>query len=295
MEQPTSTASHAPRPKLPLFATIWEAYRFTFANLPALLSISWAWLILGAVVTFMLGWFVFWPLGFATKITASLNNIALSSIPSILESIIGASLAVTWHRFILLREPAADAATLRIDRLVGTYFLWAILLISITLALSLVLIAPLGLALHFLDSELSSQQQDIPDDDTSFGWRTYLILSITIFFIATPYAFIPTRLSLKLPAIALQREDVTARQSWLWSKGNFWRLYTGSFACFVPLGLLTANLHLDDKSRLGYALNQSIDMVIAILSGMIGITFLSLAFRHFFGADAPSADRAGTA
>ena len=86
-----------------------------------------------------------------------------------------------------------------------------------------------------------------------------------------------------LVAVALGRSDIGLRDVWQATRRNTWRLALGPFACLVILALPGAiTLRLGSMNRMSAAIVLTLLDLISIIGGVIGVSFLSLAYRHFF-------------
>lgn len=100
-----------------------------------------------------------------------------------------------------------------------------------------------------------------------------------------------TRIWLILPALALGHYQFGIKDSWRVTAENFWRLFVGSILTFVPLMLLQMALDyslggFDDPASRGAFIFQTLFYeLFGIVISITGITFLSLAYRHFVGMD----------
>jgi hypothetical protein len=115
-----------------------------------------------------------------------------------------------------------------------------------------------------------------------------LIAGFTVVpFVLAPLAYIPVRLSLMLPAIAVAERGASASRIWTATKGNFWRLNLGQFYCLalpVVLAVIYFALTRTDLAETPQeALRDALVMeIIFCFAGLVAITYLSLAYRHFF-------------
>jgi hypothetical protein len=180
------------------------------------------------------------------------------------------SLAVAWHR-LLLRGEHVEGRYFRFDSVVlgyaAMFFLIGLLpgvpqyLGQIYAALSQPATAmqpsTVGVALSSLGS----------------------LLSIVIWFFST-------RLIMVLPARAIGRDDVTVGVAWAGTRRNTWRLFWGYFFCLLPVALLGSVLAMwlvfSAPSRALVTVVWTILTLLWALFGMVGVGFLSLAFRYFF-------------
>ncbi len=254
-------------PKLPLWATVGATYRGVWANKREYFTIVRFWLLISAAILFAYNW-LSWEqtsalLCLATRMAGPPNvaqQFFFSLPPSIFLALCVASIAVAWHRFILRREPVPTRPYLRLDKLVFTYF-------GMALALRLSLVVP------FAATTLVS-------DSPRFTGLVFFVL-----LIVTLIACI--RLTPVLPAVAIEKREVTLRHVWHRTYGNWWRLFLGTLLCTLPAGLLYFILRPACHDKLFdiavYTLGELAGILITI---PLTLTFLSLAYRHFFERDA---------
>jgi hypothetical protein len=113
------------------------------------------------------------------------------------------SLGVAWHRLLLRGERVRGYAYLRLDSIVAGYAAWL-----------------------FLVAVLPDARFLFPDPS-----QLYIGIGMFAGFIAA------ARLSLLLPAKALQREDLTIGQIWGVTRNSTWRLFFGNMLCLLPMGI----------------------------------------------------------
>ena len=277
----TQTAPALPA-KLPFWSTIGEAYGFAFANLGQVARITGLWsaiaLAVYAVLYGMLGGDELKAIQEGTSIgPASLNLISL-----LIGLVIGSSVAVAWHRFVLVGEKVTGAAYLRLDNRVWAYLGAAgvILAIGVPFLISLYV---------FMTRVLEITPKDgVPRADLD----SLLIGLLPVIFITLAIAcYFSTRLSLVLPARALGDDGYSWGDSWRTSRGHFWRLFAGSIVCYLPVlvaawlgGVLTP----DKPSITALVLSSSVMAVLGIILAVVPLGFLSVAYRHFTGAAPPT-------
>src|SRR5262249_49670230 len=101
--------------------------------------------------------------------------------------------------------------------------------------------------------------------------------------LALPLLFIVARCSPILVAIALGRSDISLGNVWEATRRNTWRLVMGPLVCLILLALPgTIMFQLGGMSRLSAAIVLTVLDLTSIIGGVVGVSFLSLAFRHFF-------------
>jgi hypothetical protein len=295
-----------PIPKLPLWTTVKQSYVLTFQNVGWFARMAWLWLLILLAVMAAFYWFYFPYRKETTTFDSSLFWDLLALLPGLM---VGSSLAVAWHRRLLANNTSPGHFFFRLDRTVFRYFGWAT-------AFSMAVLLPWLLFWAYVETSMPSSAPDPsvlaqeadplatsqPPADGSFpiGAQDVLILLSGLFVLPAAFSYIPTRLTLLLPALALGHSGYGAGQSWRHTSGNFWRMYLGTALVFVAP--LTAYLVLmvlleppiESMSRVQYVVSNCITELTTILIGMTSLTFLSLAYRHFTGlpqaASTPSAD-----
>jgi hypothetical protein len=262
--------------KLPVWKTIGESYVIWFRNLPELVRIAWIWLLIMAPI---LALFMWWqapammemmlnaragkpdPNPGMTALTQALNAIVLVPILS--------SIAVAWHR-LLLRNEHVSGPYLRLDSVVVGY---AVLFFLIALLPSL----PQYLGQIYLALTQPPRATEI---------NAGAMLVSTIGSILTLIAmFCSCRLFMVLPAKALGI-DMSFRTAWAATRKNTWRLFWGYMLSLLPLMIVGGTvgwwLVVAQPSRAVTASVWTALTLLWALFGMVGVGFLSLAYRHFF-------------
>jgi hypothetical protein len=318
-------AQAARPPKLPVWQTVARCYILTLQNLGWFLKLAWPWLIVLTAIVAAISWYL-WP---AAEAAHAAGRIYWGDLITIFPSLfIASSLAVAWHRRLLLDEANGQRLYLRADKTVAKYVLWAF-------ALSYIAFAPIFLGGpaydYFVGSEQTAvgqhadvstevQPSDVkPEEDataadqpsadvegeptvedgevegqwpSAFDAIGAIALIGAAFLAFAVLGFIPTRLSLILPAIALSHSEFRARDSWRLTAGNFWRLFFASLLTVVPPALFVLFLNWsisgweDPKTQFQYILQACRIELLFLFVGMIGITLLSVTYRHFTGGDA---------
>jgi hypothetical protein len=192
----------------------------------------------------------------------------------------GISIAVAWHRRIILGEhPGFSGSN------VATKGLWRYVWIGFAIGLiaflpSLVVVVPIFLLLASVIT----------------GAVPRFAMFVAAFFLISLALFAVTlRLSLLLPARAVGDLDLTFNETWKRTRGNTWRMFWGIVACTVPpmlavqlavrivsFGFLGPDMS-DGDAIVGVAAIGAILFVCQLLTLPIGIGFLSYSYRHFFG------------
>jgi hypothetical protein len=149
------------------------------------------------------------------------NVIAANVVQGVASAIAFSSIAVSWHRYILRDEVPQGMQRLRMDgtvlRYIGNIVLIAIMLGAAGLLLTLI-ITVLTIAVPVL------------------GVPLIFLLGIPAFLIMIVYSY---RLSVKLPAIALERRDYSMNNALNDTRDNSWNIL-GMALLFVLLLLAAA-------------------------------------------------------
>jgi len=279
MSVPLTADGH---PKLPVWSTVGNAYLIWARNLPELLRMSWLWLIVYTPLAYLFWWYS-QPYFIASmqaihphrsNLTPVLNQ-ALGLLGNLITLPMLASIAVGWHRLLLRAERSNTARYLRFDRIVVAYAIVSFLCLLLPQAPSF-----LQQTFRYL-----MQGDDLGPEATANlrAAIAYIQFLASIATIGIWYA--ATRLTVYLPGKALDRQDITLARVWRTTRDNGWRLFFGHLLAILPIFLLVipyVRITRAHGSRLSNTAASVAISVVDILSGMIAIAFLSLAYRHFF-------------
>jgi hypothetical protein len=202
--------------KLPVFAAFSHALKSTWHNLPFAFHVSWPWLLLLIPVSIWGEASIpdFDPLTATPAQQAVMNQFLLKTyVSGAVSMAIYASIAISWHLYILKDQVPNGLARLRFDGTVWRYFgnsILVILFASAALVPLILLVAGLG---------------------TMAGLTPKAVINgfvIAAVLVAIPVTY---RMSVKLPAIALGRKDFKFGDAWNATRGNTFQL--------IGLGLLS--------------------------------------------------------
>ena len=255
-------------PRLPLWRTVREAYVLTFCNLGAFVRIAWAWLLLLTALGALASWF-FWP-SHAAALDAGQLTSWVQVVTTTLSMTAGASIAVAWHALLLRAEAPATSRYLRLDGVVCGYLL-----------IGVATVAPAYLAGYMFPGSGSAD-----DPEAMLAQLPFAIVLLVL------GAVFGIKLSPILPAIALGRSDVSLGVVWRATHWNWWRLAAGyGLTTLPPLLMLSlpmlvrlwlAGDEAPPETQLGFVVSNTQSELVTLVSGIFAISFLSLAFRHFF-------------
>jgi hypothetical protein len=280
--------------KLPLWKTIGLAYSTYFHCAADVLRISWLWLVLcvplvniATMAQLSLSAYGLGEMNFGAaappmpaRWSMPIDVMVLGNISGLVALLASVSIAVAWHRRIILDEHPAlsgsNVATKSFWRYAGTA-----LEISLTMFPGLVFLLLLTL---FAGSMANSGYT---------GLIQLVFIPVFILVFAFSVAVI-LRLSLLLPARAVGDLELTFRQTWIATRRNTWRLFWGIMICMIlPLLFLDFVLIILGGSRGPGGFQVSVHHMVGtivfltltylLLMLPIGMGFLSLAYRHFFG------------
>jgi len=266
-------------PKLPLGRTIRLSYSTYFGQFSDVLRASWLWLVLAGAFTGAISWKL------AAMVDASETSMQPSSVLAgvnglytIIFLLGTVSIAVAWHRAMILREHPGPSGSN-----IASGSVWRYIWISIVLTF-VVMLPTAGLIL--LTSYL------FPAEKVPAGIAVAVIIVIVL---AAAAASI--RLSLLLPARAVGNIALSFKQTWDRTRGNTWRLFWGMLATALPpmlivilaeavLAALGAFPNPNTLPTAAMALPMAIASIVVTICYLlivpIGIGFLSHAYRHFF-------------
>jgi hypothetical protein len=301
---PVADHQDASIPKLPLWRTICRAYSIYFDNFLDVLRASWLCIAVAVPLLMITQWIqLSWALKVAADIrrglppqmpffplSAPIGMTVLVYAAGSLALLAGVSIAVAWHRHIILGErprlSGSNVATISFWRYVVVGL--AIFLIAFVPLLILLLIAFLLLA-----SFAAAGGPYHPPEFPILWFSLFLLLYLVAMVIML-------RLILLLPARAAGNWSPTFRDSWNRTRGNTWRLFWGLVACIVPPGLLIQIVSLiifafngvPGPARIGVPIDDvfvtrftaigAVLWAFYLLTTPIAVGFLSFSYLHFF-------------
>ena len=257
--------------KLPVTGALNHAFRSTRDNGAFAFHISWPWIL------------VLLPLNVGGNLYLILNGLGQSQevepralavlVPLFAVSILAyASIAVNWHRYVLLDEVAVVCQRLRIDslmwRYVGNGFLIGIILVAGAFA------AGLGIALIGMVF------------GAVVGKAATVIVVPAMLALYAMVLVAAYRLSVKLPAIALGRHDFSLKDAWASTAENFWQLL-GLIVLFVAcvfiaaLGMFLVSYIFGTLGTVGLSVALAIQVLVNWIVTILGVTLLTSLYGFF--------------
>ncbi len=281
-----------PQPKLPFWETVSLSYSTYFSHFIDSLRASWLWLIVVATFTGFVSWQQrSWTATAVTNLKPGQapqapkpGMTALLEIDNILLLLAGVSIAVAWHRLMILNQrPGLSGSN------VATKDLWRYIVVAIALFLTLLLsIAVVMLPTFYFLLPAPGVRTSLPP-----VFLPLILMLLVAYVVGTA---VTLRLTLLLPARAIGNTNLTFKQTWNRTRGNIWRLFWGIVVTTIPPWLIAeigflliigfprpANLASDDFVA-QMTVSSTVFTVYYLLIVPIGIGFLSHAYRHFFQA-----------
>ncbi len=190
--------------KLPVVAAFKHIVRSTFNNIGFAWHVSWPWMLAILPINVIGNFYTISSSPVPGEMSAQVAFVSLLiAIPTMFAF---ASVAVSWHRYILRDEVPHGWARLRADNTVWRYFGNTILIIFILVAA----LVPVALVAGGL---------------LAVGGTAGAIIAVPIYLAAVVFSISAFyRMSVKLPAIALERRDYSIGNALTDTRGNHWPL-----------------------------------------------------------------------
>ena len=261
---------------LPIGPTISHMLSSTLNNLGFALRAQWPWMVVMAAIFAIIAATTNIPMGATPEENEAFFRanpgqlswfVFLVFVGVVVAMLAFSSIAVAWHRYVLRDEVPQGMARLRVDgtvwRYFGNIFLIGLILVVAMIPLSL-LVVPL-MALHPAVGII--------------GALAYVV------FVILPIIY---RLSIKLPAIALERRDFKLGDAWAASAGNWWQIVgvgVGVTLLSWIVGLVMALVSKILNVALGDTFGFWIDVVLQTgvnwVVTIMGITLLTSLYGYF--------------
>ena len=280
---------HTEPDAFPAGAIVVDVYRFAIEHIVYALRLSWAWVLVAAsalVATDLL-------VGDAFSSNANRDGVAdwSSFAVVLLYALPIASIAVAWHRLLLLGEQVSTAIYLRIDRIVWSYLGLAVLIQFIAWLPYIVpwLLRQAFKAISALAFGMSCDRNSAIDfvlsDKGLLASPIVQIFAIAVFFIFA------TRFGIALPAKAIGVRGVTLKAVWQATQGHSYGSVVGMLLSVLPIALVFVGVRLagldfsaEDGSLL-HILDRLTFVAFETMLGLVQVAFLSYSFLHFFPPD----------
>ena len=253
-------------------------------NLGAAIRMSWPWMAVYAALQALA--VTFFP-GVAQILSGNTTDPLVNAPATLLVMVLllsvstlaFSSLAVNWHRFMLVGDEAEGLERLRIDGTVWRYLG--------NLSLLLLVLVPAVLIVMFIGLAASGAMLGFGEE----GGASSFVLAVVIALLPILVILVTLqRLMIKLPAIALGRRDFGFGEAWADSKGNVFRLagfvlmvmgssYGIGFLASATLTLLAGGL--GNGGLLGQLLGTSWQLAVNWIGWIIGINAITVLYAVF--------------
>ena len=266
-----------------------KTYSSLWSSLAYALRISWAWMLVAAAALIAADLLV----GGALTAKANRDGIAdwSSFVVVLIYALPLASIAVAWHRWLLLHEQDPSRIYLRLDSQVVAYLGFALLvqLIAWSPYIAPWLLRQLFKAISVVVFGFSYNRNSAVDyvlsDQGLLASPVVQIFAFIALFLFT------TRFGLVLPARAIGLGGVTLRAAWKATQGQSFGLVVGMLLAVMPVALAFAGVRMagldfsaEDGSWL-HVLDRLTFVLFETVLGLVQVAFLSYSFRHFFPPD----------
>jgi hypothetical protein len=177
------------------------------------------------------------------------------------------SIAVNWHRYILLDEVPGAGDLFRLDDKVWRYFGNVLLIALILTVAGIVIIIPFSVLAGLMGASLP--------------------LLIAVLIILPIFAIVSYRLGIKLPAIALGRRDFLMRDAWAATRDNKLPIFlVALFQFLLGLAVLLAlavivYALINVNEVLALVISAGIQIVATWVLSIFGITLLTSLYGFF--------------
>lgn len=254
--------------KLPFWGTLGAAYGAFFSNLGTILGLAGRWLIVLIPMYAAYTWFLYPQLfalyeavhtGAPPPTDTSMTIIGVVFWLAILIPL--SAIAVGWHRYLLRHEAPVQSSGFGFDHVTKSY------------AIAALIIGVIG--------HVPTVLQQLTAGGTSDLYKALQVIAIIGVYVALA---ITARLSIALPAIAVEGPGAKLSEAWAATRGNTIRLFFGlmlsvlpmiasSFLSFFLLGVI--------PDRMVYSIAASLTGIVSLLLLTIGVGYWSFAWRHF--------------
>lgn len=256
--------------KLPFWRSIGQAYGSFFSQPGIMVTLAARWLLIIVPVYAAMNWWIH-PTLRGLHRALETGRVPPHDPWSALVNLLGwlamlvpmSVIAVGWHRWLLRGEPPEVANTRRFGGPVGPYVAMAAILAAIGHLPSLAL-------------------QMVPPSNDGGVLALRFGISVAV-WVAIAFT---ARLSVALPAIAVEGPGATMGEAWQATRGNTLRLLFGLLITLLPMLAISAGVFYVAAAvpdRLVFAVIGALLSLASLLLLAISIGFWSYAWRHFFG------------
>ncbi len=283
----------AGRGKVPVWRTAIDSYRFVFANLDRFFALGWLPLVIAFAASMTLAVLVDVGGGTNAPVADWVSYLALSAASWAMYIVF----AVRWHRFFLLNE--RESVFTHVLGMRNWRFLGYTVLLSFAPVVPMLVVGLIGFGVFV--SVVESQ-----------GAGAVELALILLFglsgFAAFILMFVMFRFYLVLPGTAVDR-PLTLGEAWRNMRGNSWRFIGAFFLVAIPLIIVALILAtfggISEFSSMTsgapeptigvLVVTNAVTAIIGFFTMAVGVTVLSIFYRHIVGMDAPEGGEIGAA
>jgi hypothetical protein len=241
--------------KIPISAALNHIAKFFTQNFVEAARVALPWLALGALCN---AW-ALWSNPQTAKNLSELNFGPLDFLTSAIGVIATASIAVSWHRQMMLHEPLKTVQPFRLDRLVLVYA-------GTNLLLSLFVVVPLILFLAFINQFLPA---------------LFVPLATCIFLIGSIFI---VRLSLRPVAIAVGNSQFKFQDAFEATRGNNLAILAvfGSVCVVCVIALVFAGLISQKIAHMNPQLDLPAHILLSIPAELVSVISINAMFSTLY-------------
>lgn len=258
---------------LPVTSALSHAIDSTFRNIKFAFHASWPWMLVLLPINiagniYLMGLGEFDP----TK-PMKPEFYAVTAAMALASMVAFASIAVNWHRYILMNEVPIGAERLRLDGLVARYFGNTLMIVFLTMIIGMAATFPVGILFYIINSASTGLAIVLVGVAAVIGFLLLIGLSV--------------RWSVKLVAVAMGRRDIGIADAWRASTENHWRivgLYILVFLVLMLVGAAFGGIALvlgRTESIAGLSTLITVQMAVNWVSTIWNITLLTSLYGFF--------------
>ena len=281
----TQVPPPAGRGKVPVWRTAIGSYGFVFGNLGRFFALGWLLLVITFAVNMASGALVNVGTGEDASVADWVTYIALSAASWAMYLVF----AVRWHRFFLLDERESVFSEILAAR--NWRFLGYTVLLSFAPVVPMLVIGLVSFGVFV----------SVVESQGAGAVELALILLFGLSGIATfILLFVMFRFYLVLPGTAVDR-PLTLGEAWRNMRGNSWRFIGAFFLVAIPLIIVALILATfggisefasmtsgAPEPTIGIlVVTNAVTAIIGFFTMAVGVTVLSIFYRHIVGMDAP--------
>ena len=259
--------------QLPILTTLNHSIESTFRNIRFAFHASWPWMLVLLPINiagniYLLGLGEFDP---TKPINPKFMFVTLAM--GVASALAFSSIAVNWHRYILLNDVPRGTERLRLDGLVARYFGNTLLIGLLVALVATLFFLPIGLAGSLLFAA-----------SKSFAIFFASVAGILMFLALIGLSI---RWSLKLVSVAMGRQDFGIEDGRKASEGNHWRivwLYVLVFLVLIIVGSVFGGVSYvlgSSESVVALSTLVAVQMAVNWISTIWNITLLTSLYGFF--------------